>query len=206
MGGLRVSWVAVLSCRAMKIGLIADTHMPGSIRELWPQVFSVFDGCDGILHAGDLHTLEIVDRLQEIAPVWVSSGNGDVGLVDDRLRDTWMLEFGELRIGMIHRFPSPVRKSGQQLADYTARHFGDPAPHVVIYGHTHLESIHHVDDLVCINPGSPTLPQNQSLRPGTIGTLEIDGAGLTATILQLTDHGIEAHPSIEPYRVAVEMS
>lgn len=186
----------------MKIGLIADTHMPGSIKELWPQVFEAFEDVDAILHAGDLHTLEIVDRLHEIAPTWVAAGNGDVGLVDDRLQDAWVLNFGGVEVGMIHRFPSPERKSGHQLRRYVKRHFGDTVPRVVIYGHTHLESIHHIDNMLCINPGSPTLPRNQSLRPGTIGTLELADGEVTATILQITGDGVEAHGDIAPHRVS----
>jgi putative phosphoesterase len=186
----------------MKIGLIADTHMPGAIKELWPQVFETFDGVDAILHAGDLHTLEIVDRLEEVAPTWVAAGNGDVGIVDDRLRDTWELEFEAISVGMIHRFPSPERKSPELLSNYVTRHFVK-SPHVMVFGHTHLESIHHIDDLICINPGSPTLPQNQSLRPGTIGIMDIDGSRLTASIYQLTERGVEAHPSIAPYSVSI---
>lgn len=187
----------------MKIGLIADTHMPGSIRELWPQVFEAFEDVDCILHAGDLHTLDIVDRLEQLAPTWVAAGNGDVGLVDERLRDTWVIEGGALQIGMIHRFPSPARKSRQQLGDYMVRHFGDATPHIVVYGHTHLESIHHIDDLLCINPGSPTLPQNQSLRHGTIATLEIDEHSVTASIWQITEQGVVPHSDIEPYSVTL---
>ncbi len=46
----------------MRIGLIADTHMPGSIQDLWPQVFTSFNQVECILHAGDLHHLvAIVD-------------------------------------------------------------------------------------------------------------------------------------------------
>ena len=185
----------------MKIGLIADTHMPGSIRELWPQVFEAFEDADCILHAGDLHTLEVVDRLSEIAPTWVAAGNGDAGLVDERLRDTWLIEQGSIQIGMIHRFPSPQRKSAEHLDRYVARHFGDASLDVMIFGHTHLEGIHHVNDLLCVNPGSPTLPQNQSLRHGTIGTLEIDDATITASIWQITESGVVPHADIAPYSV-----
>jgi len=187
----------------VKIGLIADTHMPGSIKELWPQVFAAFADMDCILHAGDLHTLEIVDRLSELAPTYVAAGNGDVGLVDDRLQHTWMIEREGVTIGMIHRFPSPERKSGRHLNDYVRRHFGNLVPRVLVFGHTHLESIHHVDDLLCINPGSPTLPQNQSLRLGTLGVLEIEPGAVTASILQLTDDGVVPHPEIAPYSVAL---
>lgn len=185
----------------MKIGVIADTHMPGSIKELWPQVFRAFEGADCILHAGDLHTLQIVDRLSEIAPTYVAAGNGDVGLSDERLQDTWLIESGDIQIGMIHRFPSPGRKSAEHLDRYIARHFGDASPQVMVFGHTHMEGIHHVNDLLCINPGSPTLPQNQSLRLGTIGILDVDGDTVTASILQITDHGVEPHAEIPPYSV-----
>ena len=37
-----------------KIGLIADTHVPGTIKTLWPQIVEAFSDCDHILHAGDL--------------------------------------------------------------------------------------------------------------------------------------------------------
>lgn len=185
----------------MKIGLIADTHMPGSIRELWPQVFSAFDGADCILHAGDLHTLEIVDRLSEIAPTYVAAGNGDIGIVDDRLRHTWLIEHSGIHIGMIHQFPSPERKSPEHLDAYVDRHFGDASPHVMVFGHTHKESIHHVNGLLCVNPGSPTLPQNQSLRHGTIGTLHLSEHRLTARIWQITEEGVTDHPEIAPYSV-----
>jgi hypothetical protein len=40
----------------MRIGLIADTHLPSSIREPWPEVVSAFRGVDLILHAGDIVT------------------------------------------------------------------------------------------------------------------------------------------------------
>ena len=69
----------------MRIGLIADTHMPGSIESLWPHALALFSDTDMILHAGDLHTLEIVDELDRIAPTYVARGNGDVGIADDRL-------------------------------------------------------------------------------------------------------------------------
>lgn len=192
-------WFTGHSEMTMKIGLIADTHMPGSIKELWPQVFDAFAGVDCILHAGDLHTLDVVDRLSELAPTFVAAGNGDVGLEDERLRDTWLIERGNVQIGMIHRFPSPARKSGEHLDRYVTRHFGEAMPQVMVFGHTHMAGIHHVNDLLCINPGSPTLPQNQSLRHGTVGMLEIADDNITASILQIVEAGVTPHEEIAPY-------
>src|SRR5256712_13153692 len=78
----------------MKIGLISDTHIPEAMPELPGQVRAVFSGVDLILHAGDLHCLEVLDWLEEIAPVLACRGNGDDGSggrpvvpEDPRLRD-----------------------------------------------------------------------------------------------------------------------
>jgi uncharacterized protein len=180
----------------MRIGLIADTHMPGSIQDLWPQVFESFRQVDCILHAGDLHTLDIVDELTALAPTYVSRGNGDRGLVDSRLQDNWLLDFAGISIGMIHRFPSPTRKSSEDIFRYVDKHF-ESRPNVLIYGHTHLEGMHHVEDMLCVNPGSPTLPRNQSLRMGTIGILEIAEDHIESTIYQLESDGVEVHETVK---------
>ncbi len=176
----------------MRIGLISDTHMPGSQQALWPQVFDAFEGVEYILHAGDLHTLDVVEQLESLAPTYVARGNGDAGIEDERVRDNWLLNLGAVNIGMIHRFPSPDRRSGEQLSAYANRHFGAP-PDIIIYGHTHCEAVHAHEDRLYVNPGSPTLPRNQSLRLGTIGLLEVKEEHVTATILQLTPAGTVPH-------------
>lgn len=179
----------------MKVGLIADTHMPGSIEQLWPQVTKAFADVDVILHAGDLHTLDVVDELCRLAPTYVAIGNGDVGIIDDRLQDTWLLDFDGVKVGMIHHFPSPARKSPDVIAKRVDRHF-EAQPDVLIFGHTHFEGVYQVNDLLCINPGSPTLPRNQSLRMGTIGHLEITSTAIEVVIHQITEQGLDPHGEI----------
>ncbi len=184
----------------MKIGLIADTHMPGAIDALWPHASEVFTDVDLILHAGDLHTLDIVDHLSEMAPTYVSRGNGDVGIIDDRLQDTWLIEAAGIKIGMIHHFPSPIRKSPEVLDRHLNKHFQAARPDVLIYGHTHLEDVRTINETLFVNPGSPTLPRNQSLRPGTLGLMEINADHVHTTLLQLTDHGVVPHHELSPHR------
>lgn len=183
----------------MKIGLIADTHMPGTIDALWPHAVSVFHGVDMILHAGDLHTLDVVDHLSDIAPTYVSRGNGDVGIEDARLRDTWLFELNGIAVGLIHHFPSPARKSPEHLDKYLDRHFGDQIPDVLIYGHTHLEDVRSINNRLFINPGSPTLPRNQSLRPGTLGVMEIHEEHIHTKLIQLTHDGLESHAEFDQH-------
>lgn len=184
----------------MKVGLIADTHMPGSIERLWPQVTKAFADVDVILHAGDLHTLEVVDELCRLAPTYVAIGNGDVGIIDDRLQDTWLLDFDGVKVGMIHHFPSPARKSPEVIAKRVDRHF-DEQPDILVFGHTHFEGVYQVNDLLCVNPGSPTLPRNQSLRMGTIGHLEISSSEIAVVIHQITEQGLDPHGEIEHFRM-----
>ncbi|MDH5737069.1 MAG: YfcE family phosphodiesterase [Gammaproteobacteria bacterium] len=181
----------------MRIGLIADTHMPGSIKTLWPEVFHLFEGVCGILHAGDLHTLEVVDQLSDIAPTWVARGNGDRGLEDERLQDSWLLDFGGLSVGMVHHFPTLENKPPEFLSEKMEKLFPH-APDLLVYGHTHRESIDQLNDTMLVNPGSPTLPRNQSLRPGTVGLLEISDNDVVVNIYQLSSAGLAG--------VAVSMS
>ena len=63
----------------MRIGLISDTHIPTAAKELWPQVYEAFRGVDLIMHAGDLMVPEVIDWLEEVAPVMAVWGNGDFG-------------------------------------------------------------------------------------------------------------------------------
>ncbi|MDP6316837.1 MAG: YfcE family phosphodiesterase [Pseudomonadales bacterium] len=185
----------------MRIGLIADTHMPGSLDALWPQVVEAFQDVDCIFHAGDLHTLDIVEELDKLAPIYVARGNGDRGIIDDRLRDNWILEVEGVHIGLIHHLPSPERKSPEAIGMYIDRHF-DRIPDAVIFGHTHFEGLYQIDRILCVNPGSPTLPRNQSVRMGTLGYLEVEQGRISASIHQITDSGIVPHESIDPMEVS----
>ena len=56
----------------IRIGLAADTHIPEAGPDLPAQACAALTGCDRILHAGDLHMIEVVDRLERLAPVLVS--------------------------------------------------------------------------------------------------------------------------------------
>jgi predicted phosphodiesterase len=46
------------------VGIISDTH--GLIR---PEALAALGGCDLIIHAGDVGSPDVLDRLREIAPV-----------------------------------------------------------------------------------------------------------------------------------------
>ena len=169
----------------MRIGLIADTHLTKR-GQLWPQVLDAFNGVDAILHAGDVWVPDVIDELAELAPVYVARGNGDVGVAHEQLRETWLLDFQGVAVGLLHEFPSPGRRPASFVVAQAAKRFGgDEPPDVVVYGHTHIEEIHSVGGVLFVNPGSPTLPHNKSLRLGTIGFLELNDGRASAEIRQL---------------------
>lgn len=174
----------------MRIGLISDSHI-SKRGQLWPQVFDAFDGVDAILHAGDLWSLSLIDELQEIAPVQVARGNGDMGLEHDHLHERCVVEFGGVTIAMLHDFPSPTWRPADFVLERARQRFPDVAPDVIVYGHTHIEEIHRLGEVLCVNPGSPTLPHNKSLRLGTIGFLNVIDGAVNAELWQLTDTGRE---------------
>ena len=61
----------------------------------------------------------------------------------------------------------------------------------MVYGHTHLAEVHLSAGRLFVNPGSPTLPNNQSTRYGTIGRMAISNTHVAVELLQITAHGLE---------------
>lgn len=183
----------------MRIGLIADTHIPEARPSLWPQVFDAFRGVDAILHAGDLHELHVLDALAEVAPVWAARGNGEDGSGGrpaqpdhPNLREAWVIELGPVRVGLTHDLPVPAWSTTYTLDVAMERYFGTTEIDVAVFGHSHVELIESVGRTLCVNPGSPTFPHNLSTQLGTVGFLDISDAGtVEASIWQLTDHGVE---------------
>mgnify|MGYP006088973131 FL=1 len=181
----------------MRIGLISDTHIPEAMPELWPHVYAAFDGCEAILHAGDIYDTDVIDRLMMVAPTWGARGNGDDGssgrdVQPDHasLAPSWVKDFGGLKVGLTHHMPIPELKS-YGVQDAINRHFDGVKLDVVVYGDTHVEHITTIGGVLCVNPGSPTFPHNLQVQYGTIGFLEINNGSVDASIWRLNETGIE---------------
>lgn len=169
----------------MRIGLIADTHIPSAGKQLPPQVAWAFKGLDLILHAGDIHILAVLDWLQAIAPVLAARGNGDRDLpADPRLNETRVVEAEGLRIGLSHGLLLPEDPPWRTLSKIMDREFGGRVD-VYVFGDTHVDMVETHDGVLMINPGSPTLPHNLVGRLGTVGLLEIVDGKAHARIIQL---------------------
>ena len=154
---------------------------------------------DCILHAGDIHDLSVIDQLSEVAPTYVARGNGDDGSggrpvqpEDPRLREGWAVGAGRAARGHRAHDPRPRPRARWTLERAMQRYCGRTDLDVMIFGDTHSEWVEWVDGVLCVNPGSPTLPRNLMARLGTIGFLEITSGRPRPSIWQLTEHGIAA--------------
>jgi uncharacterized protein len=190
--------------RPLHLGVLSDTHLPESRRDLWPQVYAAFAGSDAIIHGGDVHELSYLDRLGAIAPVYVARGNGEEGSGgrpvqpdDERVRATWVLAAGGFTIGVTHDLELPTAVEPQALTAALDDRFDGHHLDVVIHGHTHVESLSVVGDIVCLNPGSPTYPHNLTTQLGTIARLTVTSCAVQAELLQLTDTGVVTTERVE---------
>ena len=153
-----------------------------------------------ILHAGDIHHFSVLDRLQEVAPVYAARGNGEDGSGgrevqpdDDRVKRK--LGVGT---GWIQDWPDPLMCPCRRVPPHFTverwkqRLFPEHDLDVLVYGDTHVEQIDLIDNTLCINPGvRPPTRTNLSLQPGTIGFLYLDKDQPGAEIIQLTESGAE---------------
>jgi putative phosphoesterase len=164
---------------------------------LWPQVYDVFRGVDLIMHGGDLLTTEVLDWLEEVAPVMAVQGNGDyrgwersLAPEDPRLSEAKVLDVDLahgrlLRIGLLHDLQMPDAPPLRTLEGQMLHYFGGPV-NVIVRGSTHRAEVKTVRGVLIVNPGSPTFPDHQSTRPGTVGLLHIGDYGRTrAELIQL---------------------
>jgi uncharacterized protein len=177
----------------MRIGLIADTHIPETGDRLPDAVFQAFRDVDLVMHAGDVYVNSVIEELAALAPVLVAIGNGDEGSEyhryrlepDARIREAHLVEVDGLRVGLAHELPTPDETPQPAFSHAMERHFGGPVD-ILVQGHSHVEGFKRFGDTLVVNPGSATLPHNLLDRPGTVAILEITaGGGFCVEIVDL---------------------
>ncbi|WP_461866410.1 metallophosphoesterase [Thermococcus sp.] len=141
----------------MIVGVVSDTHHGDKTRHIPSILFEEFKGVDLILHAGDITSKELFERLNEIAPVVAVRGNADhLQLPEERI-----VNVEELRVGLVHGHQFLGLNS--QVLSYKALEIDVD---ILIFGHTHRyfhdERIFHGKRIILLNPGSPTFPRMSS--------------------------------------------
>lgn len=170
-----------------RIGVISDTHLRMTGPELWPEVATVFQGVDLILHAGDLYDGSVLDWLERLAPIAAVRGNGDEWLVEPRLENNRIIEIGGIRIGMVHALWYP---GGPPIQREINRVFGeDTQLDVLVLGDSHVDEIVQDGSVLVVNPGSPTYPRNLTFQKGTVAIITVENGTPSAAIIDLKQVG-----------------
>jgi putative phosphoesterase len=177
----------------MKIGVLADSHVPDRQRTLPPGVLEIFSSVEIVLHAGDITRMDLLQQLQEqVSLTFAVYGDRDPAAVRTFLQEIQVLEFGGVRIGLIHgnrdsrtEFRDRLRGLFRPWAytpalfDYLLSRFTNVD--AIVFGHTHLPYARIHNGVFFFNPGS-LVPR--SGEP-SVGVLEIDTRGIRGRILNL---------------------
>ena len=123
----------------MRLGIVSDTH--GTLKE---EVLTRLQGCDAIIHAGDIGKEIILDKLREVAPLYVVQGNND----EDKepwgpaLPERIVITLDGVTMLIIHN-----RKKLKKDEDLSGID-------LIIYGHSHQYSDTVENGIRYFNPGS----------------------------------------------------
>jgi putative phosphoesterase len=156
----------VTSTDTIRIGLISDTH--GLVRD---EAIAALDGCQHIIHAGDIDTPDVLEKLRRLAPVTVVRGNNDRGNWADSIPVFDVVEFGVVSVYVRH-------DQAELDVDPLAAGF-----RVMVFGHSHKPMVEARDGVLFVNPGSAG-PRRFKL-PIAMGELLISGDRVDARIIEL---------------------
>lgn len=149
------------------VGVIADTH--GLLRD---EALTYLTGCGLILHLGDVgqkpEDHSILDRLEQIAPLYVVKGNIDTAPWAESLPLTQSLAVNGWQLHLVHR-----------LID-----FDEATPcDVVLHGHSHKHRNEWQDNRLLFNPGAAG--KRRFKLPITLGKLWLEELKIKRAIIHL---------------------
>ena len=116
------------------VAIISDTH--GLLRT---EVIQHIKGVDAIVHAGDINTQAIVDKLQSYAPLYIVRGNNDKAWAEG-LSHHLNFSIDNVRFYLVHNkkdVPADIHNID-----------------VIVYGHSHKYSLERSGGILWLKPGS----------------------------------------------------
>ena len=118
----------------MNLIILSDTH--GLLR---PAVLELLKSADAILHAGDINSQAVVDKLASFAPLYVVRGNNDKEWAE-AIPHELTVTLNGVRFYMVHNkkdVPADLSEAD-----------------VVVFGHSHKYVQEEKEGLLWLNPGS----------------------------------------------------
>ena len=161
-----------------QIGLFSDTHSD------WDERFNQnFADCDEIWHAGDIGSLEVIERLSKIGPVRAVYGNIDGQNIRTVFPEVNRFTIENTTVLMKHigGYPGKYDKSVKHL-------LLEEPPQLFISGHSHILKVLFDKklNLLHINPGAAGKYGFHTIR--TIVRFKIDNGNFTdLEVIELSD-------------------
>jgi putative phosphoesterase len=150
----------------MKVGVISDTH--GLLR---PEALVALQGCERIIHAGDIGKPQILEQLAAIAPLNVVRGNNDQAASwAEHIADHLSFDLNGWSTLLVH-----------DIADVPD--LLDVGTRLVITGHSHKPLIEWRGERLFLNPGSAG-PRRFKL-PVTLALLDVEEGAIEPRLVSL---------------------
>lgn len=150
---------------AVKIGVIADTHLKGPHPGLNRAVDHYFSDADLVLHAGDVIAPEVLHVFGDM-PLHVVSGNWDGKKGQSNFPEKKLLEVKGFKIGLIHGWGPPFGLDKRVASQFRG-------VDCIVFGHSHWTMNSMKDGVLYFNPGT-FRGDLFSLWRKTIGILWVD--------------------------------
>jgi uncharacterized protein len=158
--------------------VLADTHIPDFARSLPPALEPHLEWAERILHAGDVTSADVLAELSAYAPISAVMGNLDGWDVaawgaPDELRTT----IEGVPVAMLH---DAGRRDGREQRVRTRF----PEARLIVFAHSHQPVCDVQDDVLFLNPGSPTW-KRRAPQP-TAARCTFDAGRVEAELVALT--------------------
>jgi uncharacterized protein len=164
----------------MRILVLSDTHIPVAAKSLPAQVEEEARHCDACLHAGDLISYEVFERLSELTETHAVCGNMDDDPVEKKLPSKKIIKLGDITVALTHGHGAPTN-----VMDSVKKIFANETANIdiFVFGHSHVPCDIEEHGKIYFNPGSPTDTIFSKKR--TYGILEIDGKKIKRRLITL---------------------
>ncbi len=171
------------SQKVVRIGVLADTHIPDRVGDLHPDIIPIFQQrrVDLIIHTGDISVPHVLRKLGTVAPVFAVQGNRDWWRLP-ALPPTKIITIKEVKLlvthGHGHFFSYVWDKFPHWILGYQFERFLKKFSRmkqefdIVVFGHSHHPENRMLDGRLYFNPGSAYDPLRNRSGP-SVGVIEI---------------------------------
>ncbi|MEM1327782.1 MAG: metallophosphoesterase family protein [Bacteroidota bacterium] len=164
----------------LRIGLLSDTHS-----HLDDSLFSYFEECDEIWHAGDIGNYDVAQQLQAFRPFRAVYGNIDGHEIRMDFPENLIFEAAGIKVLMTHigGYPGRYTKRVRQL-------IAQERPKLYICGHSHILKVQYDKkyELLHINPGAAGINGFHQMKTAMRFTL-VDGNITDVEVIELGKRG-----------------